>query len=342
LNAQDAQADIDSLIRKINKTYGDNSLYWVGKVKPAPVECVSTGSLLLDLAIGGGERFMGIPLGRVTEIWGPKDSGKTTLCNMILAQAQKEGRTTVFMDYEHSYEFDYAKALGVDHDKLLFGQFTEQEQGWQIAESIARTAPGAVIIIDSLAMMSPRKEGEGEMGDAQVGGPARLNAQFTRRNLGVLRKNNVALVVTNQVRHKIGTNKYERSETQGGGEAIRHALSLQIDLFPSTVTKEDKELVGRKIVATVTYSKIHKPKRRAEYWIVFGEGIDSDGELADLAPDYGAVEKRGSYYYVDGQEKYVANSRDNFRDWLRDNPELADDIRRKVIGTINTKEEENA
>lgn len=339
----ETQEAIEALIKSVDKTYGEMSLYYLGRAKPLPVACVSTGSLSLDLAIGRGERFMGIPMGRITELWGPKDSGKTTLCNMIIANAQRDGRVTAFFDYEHSYDPDYAEALGVDLDKLLFGQYTELERGWQIVESLIRTAPGAVIVIDSIAAMAPKREIEGEIGDVHVGLQPKLLTQAMRRNLGAIRESGCALVVTNQVRHKIGTQKWEKSETQAGGEALMHALSLKIDLWPSVKREKDSdsEIVAREIIANIPHSKIAKPYGQARYRLEFGKGIDVLKDLVDLGPEYGVINQRGSYYYYPyDSDSHVAQGESRLREWLEENKEAANEIREAIIATVNNQNEE--
>jgi len=323
---------IEALLKSVNKVYGDNSLYFLGKVKPLPIECIPTGSLALDYAIGGWEKFMGIPMGRITELWGPKDSGKTTLCNHIIASAQKMGKATFFLDFEHSFDPFYAQAIGVDIDKLLFGQYNELEEGWKIVESIINSVPGALIVIDSIAAMSPKVELEGEMGDHHPGRQAFLLAQAMRRNMGAVREANVALVVTNQIRHKMGKLGWgEKSETQAGGEALRHALSLQITLWPSSIEKEKGgQIVARKINATVAHSKIARPYCRAQYRLEFGRGIDQLPELIEFGVQFGALIQNGAYYYMPGEEKHFAQGLASASDYLYKHPSVADGIRATI------------
>jgi len=338
----DQQIDaIEALLKGVNKTFGDNSLYFLGKVKPLPVECVPTGSLSLDYAIGGNELFLGIPHGRITEIWGPKDSGKTSLCNHIIASAQKQGKPTFFLDYEHSYDPLYAQALGVDIDKLLFGQYTELEEGWTIVESIIRSVKDAVIVIDSIAAMTPRSEIEGEVGDEHVGKQPKKLAQAMRRNMGAVREHNTALVVTNQIRHKIGTGWGERTETQAGGEALRHALALQIDLWPSKIEKVKDDIIARKILATISHSKIARPYCKAQYRLVFGKGIDPMPDIIEFGVMFGALEQRGAFYYLPGNEKHIAQGEANATRFLIDNPEIMEGIV-ETIRKNTVKEKEDA
>jgi len=319
---------IEDLLKSVNKTFGDHSLYFLGKVEPLPIECIPTGSLALDFAIGGKEKFMGIPRGRITELWGPKDSGKTTLCNHIIATAQKMGIPTFFLDFEHSFDPFYAQAIGVDIDKLLFGQYSELEEGWQIVESIIQAVPGALIVIDSIVAMSPKVELEGEMGDRHPGSQAFLLAQAMRRNMGAVRESNVALIVTNQIRHRMKTGWGQSSETQGGGEALRHALSLQITLWPSSIEKvKGGEIIARQINATITHSKIARPYGKASYRLEFGKGIDILPELVEFGVTFGALIQKGAYYYMPGEEKHFAQGLAKAADYLREHPSVADGIR---------------
>jgi recombination protein RecA len=332
--------EVDDFIASVNKEYGKNTIYILGKVKPADLEYTSTGSLCLDLAIGGGTKFTGIPHGKITEIWGPKATGKSTLGHHIIANAQADGKTTAYFDFEHAYHPEYAQALGVDINKLLLGQYSQLEQGWSIIESMARTLKGCVIVVDSVSEMIPRAEIEGEFGDHHPGLRARLMGQGVRKTKGFLRENNVALVLINQIRHKMSTRKYERSEIEPGGEELKHLLDVQVDLFASSVQKQNDEIVSRKIIATVKYNKIARPYCKAEYFIHFGQGIDRAGEIADLASDYGLVEKRGTYFYLDGEK--VAQGRDNFRDWLLEYPQVMQKVQDEIINSVNNKESEDA
>jgi len=333
---------IETLIRAVNKTYGDNSMYSFGKVKPVPVECVPTGSLALDFAIGGKEKFMGIPMGRITELWGPKDSGKTTLCNHIIANAQRMGKPTFYFDFEHSYDPFYAKAIGVDIDKLIFSQGSELEQGWMIVESVMHAVPGSVIVIDSIAAMSPRTELEAEMDDDNIGRQAKKLAQAMRRNMGRARESGTAIVCTNQVRHIIGAGKGRPTETSAGGEAFRHALSLKINLYPSKMEKVGGEVVARTVIATVKHSKIARPYGKATYRLEFGKGVDTVPELITFGVMAGALESKGAYYYMSGVEKFFAQGADSAAKYMRDNPEIAADVRKTITEYVVHEEEENA
>lgn len=338
MNAIEEQLEkIESFLAAVNKRYGKKTLYFLGTATPEPIECVSTGSLSLDLAIGGGERFMGIPHGRITEIWGEKETGKSTLCHHIVANAQRQGKVTAYFDYEHSYDMEYARAIGVDPDRLLIGQYTELEKGWEIVESMIRSLPNCVIIIDSIAAMSPKAEVEGEISDEHPGLQPRLLARAMRRNMGPIRENNVALVCVNQMRHKmmVKNPKFDESDTQPGGEALRHAIGLQIDMYPSSIEKSGTDIVARKIRTNIRYSKIARPFGKAYYTIVFGKGINRHAELIELAPQFGIIEQRGAYYYYNGER--IAQGEDNAIEYLEANPDISKAIELAMIEKVNSK-----
>jgi recombination protein RecA len=332
--------EVEKFIDSVNNEYGNNTINFLGKMKPADLEYVSTGSLSLDLAIGGGMKFTGIPHGKITQIWGPKATGKSTLGHHIIANAQAEDKTTSYMDFEHAYHMDYAQALGVDIDKLLLGQYSELEKGWSIIESIARVLKNSVIVVDSVSEMVPRAELEGEFGDHHPGLRARLMGQGLRKTKGFLRENNVALVLINQIRHKMNTGKFQRSETEPGGEELKHLLDVQIDLFPSKVEKKGDDIVSRQIIATVKYNKIARPYCKATYTIRFGEGVDKILEIADLASDFNIIDKQGVHYYL--EEEHIAHGKNNLRNWLLEHPDAMKEIREKIINMVNKKESEDA
>ena len=330
---------VDQLIKDTNKRFGKDTLgYSPGTLN---LDFISTGSLALDLAIGGGERLMGIPHGRQTEIWGEKSTGKSTLGYHLIANAQAQGKTTALFDYEQSYDPTYASAIGVDTNKLLLGQYQQLEQGWQIMESMMRTIENCLIVIDSLAMMSPKAELEGEMGDSHPGLQARLNGQAMRRNTGWIRKKNIAFVVINQVRHKMGVKnpKYEQTETQPGGEAFKHAVDLQINLYLSSINKNGDDPVSRKIRSYIEFSKIAKPYGKCAYDIVFGKGIDKVADLMEIAPACGAIDQRGAYFYL-GEER-VAHGKDAFFSWLAV-PENFQKIYQEAVKILSKVEMEDA
>jgi len=332
---------VDQLIKDTNKKFGKDTLGY--SPSTLDLDFISTGSLALDIAIGGGQMLMGIPHGRMTEIWGPKATGKSTLGNHIIANAQAQGKTTALFDYEQTYDPVYATAIGVDPNKLLLGQYDQLEQGWQIMEAFMRTIKDCLIVVDSLPMMTPRAEHEGEMGDHHPGLQPRLLGQAMRRNTGWVRKNNIALVVINQVRHKLNVRnpKYERSETQPGGEAFKHAVDLQINLGLGKTNREGDDPVSSIIRAYIQFNKIAKPYGKAEYNILFGKGIDKVADLMEVAPACGAIDQRGHYYYV-GEEK-IANGKDAFFTWL-ENPENFEKIYQeavKIMSKAEVKDEED-
>ena len=329
---------VDQLIKDVNKRFTKDKFGYSPQF--LNLDYIPTGSLALDIAIGGGTRLMGVPHGRMTEIWGAKASGKSSLGYHLIANAQAQGKTTALFDYEQSYDPEYATAIGVDTNKLLLGQYQELEQGWQIMESIMRTLHDCLIVVDSLAAMAPKAELEGEMGDHHPGLQPRLLGQAMRRNVGWVRKNNIALVVINQVRHKMGVrNKYEQTETQPGGEGLKHAVDLQINLYLSTKNKDGDDVVSNKIRSYIEYNKIAKPYGKAEYNIVFGKGIDKVSDLMEVAPACGAIDKRGHYYYI-GEEN-IANGKDALLSWL-EIPENMAKIYEEVVKIMRKQEVEDA
>jgi recombination protein RecA len=330
--------ELQEFVNRVNKRYDENSLYFLGKAPISKVECIPTGSLSLDLAIGGNESLMGIPRGRITEIWGPKGTGKTTLCNHIIANAQKMGIVTAFLDYEHAYPPEYASAIGVDLDKLLFGQFTELERGWDVIESMARTLPGCLIVVDSIAQMAPRAEIEGDFGDSHPGLHSRLLAHAMRRNMGVVKQNNVALVCANQIRHIFGAKKYEEKQNQPGGEAVKHGLSLQIDLALSSVEKEKNAIVARNIRTNIRFSKIARPYCKAEYTIRFGKGIEQGKDVREAGVKVGVIDLRGHHYYF--EEEKFADSKAKAETELSNNPELREKIRQHIFNIFEQENED--
>ena len=327
--------DVTQLIADVDKKFGKGTLTF--SPSSFPLDFIPTGSLALDLAIGGGERLMGIPHGRMTEIWGEKSTGKSTLCYHIIANAQAQGKTTALFDYEHSYDPVYAEAIGVDTQKLLLGQYQQLEQGWQIIEAMMRSLKNTVIVIDSIAQMSPRAELEGEMGDHHPGLQPRLLAQAMRRNKGWVRMNNSALVIVNQIRHKMGVKnpKYERTETQPGGEGLKHAIDLQINLYLSKKAEDD---LSRKIRSYIEFSKIAKPYGKASYNIVFGQGVEVYDDLREVGEACGAIEKKGAYYYLNGE--LIAHGQSKFVKWLKEDQEHFNLIRENIINTLSGGEKD--
>jgi recombination protein RecA len=291
----------------------------LGEATHLHVDVIPTGSLALDRALGVG----GIPRGRVTEIYGPEGSGKTTICQHIVAEAQKRGGTAAFVDMEHALEPAYAALCGVNVDDLLISQPDTGEQALEIAETLIRSGAVDIVVIDSVAALVPRAEIEGEMGDSHPGLQARLMSQALRKLSGAVKQSNTALVFTNQLREKIGV-MFGNPETTSGGRALKFYSSVRLDVRRISAIKDKGEVIGNRTRVRVTKNKVAPPFRVAEFDIMYDEGISLPGDLLDIAVELEVVEKRGSYYYRDGES--LAQGRENAKQYLRDNPDTADSI----------------
>jgi len=304
----------------LKKRFGEGAVMRMGEVSHMDVEVIPTGSLALDRALGVG----GVPRGRVTEIYGPDGAGKTTLAQHIVAEAQEMGGTAAYVDMEHALDPAYARNLGVDVDELLISQPDTGEQALEIAETLIRSGAVDVIVIDSVAALVPRAEIEGEMGDSHPGLQARLMSQALRKLSGAIKQSNAALIFTNQLREKIGV-MFGNPETTSGGRALKFYASVRLDIRRVTSIKERGELIGTRTRVRVTKNKVAPPFRVAEFDLMYSKGISREGDLLDVAIDLGVMEKRGSYYYYDSDD-YLAQGRENTKEFLRDNPETAGEI----------------
>jgi len=304
----------------LKKRFGDGAVMRMGEVSHMDVEVIPTGSLALDRALGVG----GVPRGRVTEIYGPDGAGKTTLAQHIVAEAQKMGGTAAYVDMEHALDPAYARNLGVDVDELLISQPDTGEQALEIAETLIRSGAVDVIVVDSVAALVPRAEIEGEMGDSHPGLQARLMSQALRKLSGAIKQSNAALIFTNQLREKIGV-MFGNPETTSGGRALKFYASVRLDIRRVTSIKERGELIGTRTRVRVTKNKVAPPFRVAEFDLMYSIGVSREGDLLDVAIDLGVMEKRGSYYYYDSDD-YLAQGRENTKEFLRDNPEIAGEI----------------
>ena len=287
------------------------------------VEALSTGSLSLDLALGIG----GVPRGRIIEIYGPESSGKTSLALHIVASAQKCGGDAAYIDVEHALEPAYARALGVDIDSLLISQPDTGEQALDIAESLVRSGAIDVLVIDSVAALIPRAELEGEVGDVVVGALARLMSQAMRRLAGAISKNNCTVVFINQLRQKIGV-MYGNPETTPGGLALKYYASVRIDVRRIETLKEGTNPVGNRTRAKIVKNKMAPPFKQAEFDIIYGTGISREGGLIDMGVEHGFVKKSGAWFTYDGDQ--LGQGKENARKFLRDNPELTDELERRL------------
>jgi recombination protein RecA len=320
---QSRQAALDKALGDISKRYGEMSIMRLGEAQHMFVEAIPTGSLSLDLALGVG----GVPRGRITEIYGPEASGKTTLCQHIVAEAQKIGGTCAYIDMEHALDPTYAVRCGVDVENLLISQPDMGEQALEITETLVRSGAVDVIVIDSVAALVPRAEIEGDMGDATMGMQARLMSQALRKLSGAIKQTNTAVIFTNQLRQKIGV-MFGNPETTTGGMALKFYSSVRLDVRRIQSIKLGSEIIGNRTRVRVVKNKVAPPFRTAEFDIMYNEGISKAGDLLDLATDLEIVTKRGSFYsYGDLR---LGQGRENSKDYIKQNPKLAAEIETAV------------
>lgn len=310
---------LETALASLTKRFGEGAVMRLGEATHLQVETIPTGSLALDHALGAG----GIPRGRVTEIYGPEGAGKTTLCQHIVAEAQKRGGTAAFVDMEHALDPAYAATCGVDVENLLISQPDTGEQALEIAEALIRSGAVDIVVIDSVAALVPRAEIEGEMGDSHPGLQARLMSQALRKLSGAVKQSNTALVFANQLREKIGV-MFGNPVTTSGGRALKFYATVRLDVRRISAIKEKGEVLGNRTRVRVTKNKVAPPFRVAEFDIMYDEGISKAGDVLDMAAEVGVVEKRGSYYYREGES--MAQGRENAKQYLRDNPEVADQV----------------
>ena len=317
--ASDKKEAIQTAMKNIEKMYGKGSIMRLGDQTNLNVEVIPTGSLALDLALGIG----GVPKGRIIEIYGPESSGKTTLALHIVAQAQKAGGEVAFVDAEHALDPTYARALGVNIDEMLISQPDTGEQALEITEALVRSGALDVVVVDSVAALVPRAEIEGEMGDSYVGLHARLMSQALRKLAGAISKTNCIVIFINQLREKVGV-MYGNPEVTTGGRALKFYASVRIDVRRTEVLKSGGEMIGNRTRAKVVKNKLAPPFREAEFDIMYGEGISRLGELLDLAVKLDLIQKSGSWFSMG--ETRLGQGRDAAKQYLRDNPEAADEL----------------
>jgi recombination protein RecA len=323
LPRDDRAAVLDRAINEILKQYGDGAVMRLGEATHLAVETIPTGSLALDLALGVG----GVPRGRVTEIFGPESSGKTTLCQHIVAEAQKLGGTCAYIDMEHALDPGYAAKCGVDVDNLYISQPDTGEQALEIAETLVRSGAVDVVVVDSVAALVPRAEIEGDMGDATMGMQARLMSQALRKLSGAIKQTNTAMVFTNQLRQKIGV-MFGNPETTTGGMALKFYASVRLDVRRVESIKVGQEVVGSRTRVRVVKNKVAAPFRVAEFDILYNEGISKSGDVLDLGVELGLIEKRGSFYTY--REERIGQGRENAKEYLRQNAEMAAAVEAQV------------
>jgi recombination protein RecA len=314
---------LDAALAQIERAFGKGSIMKLGQREALEIEAISTGSLGLDIALGIG----GLPKGRVVEIYGPESSGKTTLALHVVAEAQKKGGACAFIDAEHALDPAYAKKLGVDIDNLLISQPDAGEQALEIADTLVRSGAIDVLVIDSVAALVPRAELEGEMGDALPGLQARLMSQALRKLTASISKSNTLVIFINQIRMKIGV-MFGSPETTTGGNALKFYASVRLDIRRIGALKSGDDVVGNQTRVKVVKNKVAPPFKVVEFDIMYGEGVSKTGELIDLGEKAGVVEKSGSWFSYDGQR--IGQGRENAKTYLKEHPEVAEAIERKV------------
>jgi recombination protein RecA len=323
MDAQKEKA-LELALKQIDKQFGKGALQRLGDKEIEPIEAIPTGSFGLDLALGIG----GVPKGRIVEIYGPESSGKTTLTLEIIAQAQKQGGVAAFIDAEHALDVMYAKNLGVDVENLLISQPDYGEQALEIVETIARSGAVDIIVIDSVAALTPKSEIEGNMGDAQVGVLARLMSQALRKLTAITHKMNVTIIFINQIRMKIGMMGYGSPETTTGGNALKFYASVRLDVRRIATLKQSDKEIGNRVKVKVVKNKVAPPFRIAEFDIMFGEGISREGEIIDYGVKLDIIDKSGSWFSY-GATK-LGQGKEKAKEFLRENPEIATEIENKI------------
>ena len=316
---------------KIEKDFGKGSIMKLGDEHIEKVEVIPTGSISLNAALGVG----GYPKGRIIEIYGPESSGKTTLAIHAIAEAQKAGGIAAFIDAEHAFDRFYAAALGVDIDNLLISQPDNGEQALEIADQLIRSAAVDIVVVDSVAALTPKKEIEGDMGDNVVGLQARLMSQALRKLTSTVSKTNTTCIFINQLREKIGV-MFGNPETTTGGNALKFYASVRLDIRRVTAIKDGENVIGNQVRVKIVKNKVAPPFRKAEFEITFGEGISKVGEIVDLGVEYGIIQKSGSWFSYN--DTRLAQGRDATKQVVKDNPELAEEIEAKIMEAIKEKE----
>jgi recombination protein RecA len=314
---------LDEAIAGIHKDFGEGSIMRLGDTQKLEVEVIPTGSLALDIALGAG----GVPKGRVIEVFGPESSGKTTLCLHILAEAQKRGQTAAFIDAEHALDPEYARRIGVDTKNLLISQPDTGEQALGIVEALIRSNAVGIIVIDSVAALTPKAEIEGDMGDSHMGLQARLMSQALRKITAVASRSNTTIVFINQIRMKIGV-MFGNPETTTGGNALKFYSSVRLDIRRTETIKEGENSIGNHVRVKVVKNKVAPPFRQAEFDIMFNEGISKTGELVDLGVQASLINKSGAWYEYNGEK--IAQGREAAKQYLAEHSEVAKELSKAV------------
>lgn len=323
---------IEETIAKIEKQYGKGSIMKLGEEQIVPVDVFSTGCLTLDLALGTG----GWPRGRIVEIYGPESSGKTTVALHAIASCQKEGGIAAFIDAEHALDPIYAEKLGVDIKNLYVSQPDDGEQALNIAEALVRSNSIDLIVIDSVAALTPRAEIDGEMGQSSVGVQARLMSQALRKLTGIISKSNTCIIFINQIREKVGI-MFGNPETTPGGRALRFGASVRVDIRKGDAIKDGANIVGNHTKAKIVKNKLAPPFKTAEFDIIFGKGISQNGCILDLAVEKNIITKSGSFFRYNDEK--IGQGRENTVQYLADNPEVGEEIKAKIMESVKNGEQ---
>ena len=321
---------LQAAMAKIEKDFGKGSIMKMGDQQVEPVEVIPTGSIGLNAALGVG----GLPRGRIIEIFGPESSGKTTLAIHVIAETQKRGGIAAFIDAEHAFDRFYAEHLGVDIDNLLISQPDNGEQALEITDQLIRSSAIDVIVIDSVAALTPKTEIEGDMGENKVGLQARLMSQALRKLTSTIAKTNTCCIFINQLREKIGV-MFGNPETTTGGNALKFYSSVRLDIRRVSAIKDGDQPIGNQVRVKVVKNKVAPPFRKAEFEILFGEGISKTGEMVDLGVEYGVIQKSGSWFSYNNAK--LAQGRDATKALLADNPELCEEIEAKIMEALANK-----
>jgi recombination protein RecA len=331
--SKDRDKALDMALARIDKQFGSGAIMKMGERTNMGIEVVPTGALPLDLALGVG----GLPRGRITEIYGPESSGKSTLAMHVVAEAQRSGGVCAYIDAEHAMDPVYARAIGVDVDQLLISQPDTGEQALEITDMLCRSGAIDVIVVDSVAALTPRAEIEGEMGDTHVGLQARLMSQALRKLTANISKTNTIVIFINQLREKIGV-MFGSPETTPGGRALKFYSSVRLDIRRIESLKDGAEIVGNRTRVKVVKNKVSPPFRQAEFDIMYGQGISREGALVDMSVDLGIVKKSGAWFTYEGEQ--LGQGRENAKNYLRTNPEVMMEINDKVLIAAGLKEPE--
>ncbi|ECY0985518.1 recombinase RecA [Campylobacter coli] len=319
---------LDAALKSLDKTFGKGTILRLGDKEVEQIDSIGTGSVGLDLALGIG----GIPKGRIIEIYGPESSGKTTLTLHIIAECQKAGGVCAFIDAEHALDVKYAKNLGVNTDDLYVSQPDFGEQALEIVETIARSGAVDLIVVDSVAALTPKAEIEGDMGDQHVGLQARLMSQALRKLTGIVHKMNTTVIFINQIRMKIGAMGYGTPETTTGGNALKFYASVRLDVRKVATLKQNEEPIGNRVKVKVVKNKVAPPFRQAEFDVMFGEGLSREGELIDYGVKLDIVDKSGAWFSY--KDKKLGQGRENSKAFLKENPEIADEITKAIQNSM--------